>query len=73
MSEQSATAHRYREYAEELRAVAGDYVARKHRTALMRIAANCEHMAKVMEAIERSNKAVGTSGTPGGRRVKFWW
>lgn len=56
MSEETDTAFRYRQHAEELRAIAGDAKDRDMKRILMSIAVDYEHMADSMEAIDRTNQ-----------------
>jgi hypothetical protein len=64
MSEESATAARYREHAEELRVIAEHEREPKTRDALLRIAEDYERMAGTLDAIDRTNKAMKRQGAP---------
>lgn len=57
MSEELRTAARYRQHAEDLRTIAAHKTAINNRETLRKLAANYEHMADTMEAIDETNKA----------------
>lgn len=58
MSEELDAAAKYRQHAEELRAIAADKEAKGNREILLGLAADYEHMAETMEAIDKTNKAI---------------
>ena len=58
MSYESDAAQRYRQYAEELRAIAEDVTYHKSRDTLLALAAECIQMAENFDAIERSHRAI---------------
>ena len=60
MSVELETAKRYRQHAEELRTIAADKQARENRQVLLRLAVDYDHMAETMEAIDRTNRTLGT-------------
>jgi hypothetical protein len=58
MSEELDTAKRYRQRAEELRAIAAADQTRENRNALLKIAKDYEQMADTLEAIDKTNRAI---------------
>jgi len=58
MSEELDTAQRYRVRAEELRAIAAEDLTHTNREALEKIAKDYERMARTLEAIDLSNRAM---------------
>ena len=53
------TALKFRNYAEELRIIAADRATPKNRDALMQVAIEYDKAATMLEAIEKSKKALG--------------
>ena len=53
---------RFRNYAEEPRLIAADKAALNNRYALKRAANHYERMAEILEAIDRSNRAMSKAG-----------
>ena len=62
LGEELDTARRYRLHAEELRTIATDKAMHQSRESLLRIAADYDHMAQTLEAINRTNQTL--SGRP---------
>jgi hypothetical protein len=60
MSEEANTALRYRQHAEELRAIAQSEGEPKTKDTLLRIAEDYDRMAGTLDAIDRTNKAMRT-------------
>lgn len=58
MSQETDTAVRYRQRAEELRTIAADDRTRENRTALLKIAMDYDQMAETLEAIDKTNQAL---------------
>jgi hypothetical protein len=58
MSEELDTAKRYRVHAEELRVIAEQDRDGETRRMLLRVADDYDHMARTLEAIDQTNKAV---------------
>lgn len=57
MSEELATAKRYRHHAEELRVIAAESGG-AHAKALLQIADDYDRMAKSLDAIDKTNKVL---------------
>ena len=58
MSEELDTAVRYRLHAEELRVIAVDKLSPENRDTLMKLAEDYDHMAKTLEAIDKTNQSM---------------
>jgi hypothetical protein len=58
MSEELDTAQRCRLHAEELRTIAADRLSLENRDTLMRLAEDYEHMARTLEAIDKTNPSM---------------
>ena len=58
MSEELDTAQRYRVRAEELRKIAADDLTHSNREALEKVARDYERMARALEAVDLSNRAM---------------
>jgi hypothetical protein len=64
LGEELDTARRYRLHAEELRTIATDRTMHQSRESLLRIAADYEHMAQTLEAIDRTNQTLSSRPPP---------